>query len=288
VGVTIIAGFKAKDGVVVCADTQETRGKSKRNVPKVVFQPSAFSHGCDADLVAAFCGAGEGPLIDKLIAKAWKDAKSGSDLDDVCQKIEDSITSEYQGLMDIYSAGFIPDFHIIYGIKKGGKSKLFYAAGPIVVEKADYATAGEGADLAGYLIGRFGTQSPAALSRCVVIAAYILEQAKQNVQFCGGESHVAILNDKGLSGIAGSTEIDAITQTLNLADSSMGSLLMQVADFTADETSLEKRKNRVMSLLNHYRELGKKKLEGDLSHKAALDALAGRQIVERQLWSYVS
>jgi hypothetical protein len=61
---------------------------------------------------------------------------------------------------DIYSAGFIPDFHIIYGIKKGGKSKLFYAAGPIVVEKADYATAGEGADLAGYLIGRFGTQSP--------------------------------------------------------------------------------------------------------------------------------
>jgi hypothetical protein len=87
-------------------------------------------------------------------------------------------------------------------------------------------------------------------------------------------------SDKGLSGIAGSTEIDAITQTLNLADSSMGSLLMQVADFTADETSLEKRKNRVMSLLNHYRELGKKKLEGDLSLKAALDALAGRQIVK--------
>jgi hypothetical protein len=37
---TIIAGFRCQDGIVVCADTQETFGSAKRNVPKLV-----FSHG---------------------------------------------------------------------------------------------------------------------------------------------------------------------------------------------------------------------------------------------------
>jgi 20S proteasome alpha/beta subunit len=38
--VTIVAGFKTIDGIVLCADTQETIGGiSKRNVPKLRFEP---------------------------------------------------------------------------------------------------------------------------------------------------------------------------------------------------------------------------------------------------------
>ena len=37
IAVTIIAGFRCQDGVVICADTQETSGSAKRNVPKLEF-----------------------------------------------------------------------------------------------------------------------------------------------------------------------------------------------------------------------------------------------------------
>jgi hypothetical protein len=71
--VTIVAGFKSYEGVVLCADTQETVLHSKRHVPKLRFEPDSLAksvkewRGEKDDLAAAFCGAGDGPFIDKLI-----------------------------------------------------------------------------------------------------------------------------------------------------------------------------------------------------------------------------
>lgn len=68
---TIIAGFRCQDGIVVCADTQETSGPAKRNVPKLVFSRGpTLSAGQDKminhDLALAMCGAGDGPFVDKV------------------------------------------------------------------------------------------------------------------------------------------------------------------------------------------------------------------------------
>ena len=42
--VTIVAGFRSYQGIVLCADTQETVANiSKRNVPKLIFQPSVYA-----------------------------------------------------------------------------------------------------------------------------------------------------------------------------------------------------------------------------------------------------
>lgn len=70
-----IAGFKCQDGIVVCADTQETLGSAKRNVPKL-----EFTHGptwsaeqnkmINHDLVLTMCGAGDGPFVDKVASYA--------------------------------------------------------------------------------------------------------------------------------------------------------------------------------------------------------------------------
>src|SRR6266404_5629863 len=61
--VTIIAGFKGYDGIVLCADTQETVQGFKRKVPKLRVEPAKVG----GDLAVAFCGAGHGPFIDKVV-----------------------------------------------------------------------------------------------------------------------------------------------------------------------------------------------------------------------------
>jgi hypothetical protein len=86
--VTIVAGFKSGDGVVLCADTQETAGNlAKRNVPKLRFEPSSsyailqriLSGEKDEGLAVAFCGATDnGPFLDMLIDEAWKATKEST------------------------------------------------------------------------------------------------------------------------------------------------------------------------------------------------------------------
>ncbi len=82
--VTIIAGFKGYDGVILCADTQETVQGFKRKVPKLRVEPEKGG----GDLAVAFCGAGHGPFIDKVVERAWKDAQIAGSLDDACAEIE--------------------------------------------------------------------------------------------------------------------------------------------------------------------------------------------------------
>ena len=91
--VTIIAGFKCDEGVVICADTQESveGSPSKRHVPKLRFEPSGQYHSGD-DVAAAFCGSGNGPFIDKLIENAWQEAQTATNLDEACNEIEESLT----------------------------------------------------------------------------------------------------------------------------------------------------------------------------------------------------
>ena len=88
---TIIAGFKCYEGIVICADTQETSEHAKGYTPKLVFEPAEHDDGSTDNLAAAFCGAGDGPYVDKLIANAWEAAQAATSLDEVCADIEASI-----------------------------------------------------------------------------------------------------------------------------------------------------------------------------------------------------
>src|SRR5487761_187392 len=103
--VTIIAGFKGYDGIVLCADTQETIAGFKRKVPKLRVEPG--KHG--ADLAVAFCGAGHGPFIDKVVNLAWRDVQTATSLDDACYEIEKSIKATHREFGRIYQPGSLPE-----------------------------------------------------------------------------------------------------------------------------------------------------------------------------------
>ncbi len=130
--VTIVAGFKCVDGIVICADTQETVNKiSKRSVPKLRFEPSGLEGalltlGTPNPLAVAFCGAtDDGVFLDMLIDKAWKAAESATSLAEACESIEESIKETYKEYGSIYQTGYCPTAEIIYGVKMDNDSKLF-------------------------------------------------------------------------------------------------------------------------------------------------------------------
>lgn len=257
--VTIIAGFKAGDGIIVCADTQETIAHiSKRNVPKVRFEPDSFhSHLLReglGDLAVAFCGAANnGPFIDKIVDTAWKNAQMSTSLDQACQTIEESIKRTYEEFGLIYQAGYCPEAELLYGVKMAGASRLFSALGPVVVEKDAYSTGGAGYYMADFLASRMYSKS-LTVHQCAILAAYILFQAKEHVDGCGGESHIAVLRHEGQCGMAGRELVEKITQVLKYADQSVGQIILEMADAHVDQEKFKADGMQMVDVLTLLRE----------------------------------
>jgi len=107
---TIIAGFLSPDGVVICADTQETVGQTaKRHVPKLVFQPQYKGYGSEENFIAVFCRAGDGALVHRLVANAWRGAKGSKNLDEACAAIQQSVEYTYEDYGKIFQPGYCPN-----------------------------------------------------------------------------------------------------------------------------------------------------------------------------------
>lgn len=260
---TIIAGFKSWEGVVICADTQETTEHSKRSLPKLIFEPRERSHGSTDDLAAAFCGSTNvGPFVDKLILNAWESAQMASSLDEASEEIEKSIKATYREFGKIYQPGYCPSAELIYGVKMHGSSKLFNAYGPIVTEKERYHSSGVGYYMADFLTSRMRMDG-LNLRQCVILAAYILFQAKEHVEGCGGDSHIAVLRDSGPSGLVDWKRVETLTEVLKESDKEIGELILKIADIQAEDGEIKEdaadavdllltlRKNHIESLREH-------------------------------------
>ncbi len=241
---TIIAGFKGHDGIVLCADTQETIGISKRKISKLRVEPSINQ----SELGVAFCGAGDnGPFIDKTVDLAWKQAQSATSLDTACEEIERSIKKTYREFGRIYQSGACPEAELIYGVKMQGMSKLFHAYGPII-NSAVYYSAGVGQYLADFLAFRM-FKDYLDVRQLQIIAAYILFQAKEHVDGCGGDSEIAILRDRGLSGRVDASRIDKISEVISFTDTDLAQALLLCADFGMSNREFRKNIKNMTQML---------------------------------------
>jgi 20S proteasome alpha/beta subunit len=278
---TIVAGFKSVDGIVVCADTQETVGDiSKRNVPKIRFEPGeAFTRmgkilggGADNDLAVAFCGAtNNGPYLDMLVDEAWKSARAATSLSEACDAIKQSIKDTYHEYGSIYQVGYCPTAELIYGVKMDRDSRLFYALGPAVNEKEKYASGGIGSYMADFLASRMNRYG-LTVRQCVIIAAYILFQAKEHVEGCGGDSHIAVLRNDGSSGRMNWKNIETITNLVKTADLQIGEILMHYADLRLNKKEFGTKSHEVLDLLATLRESERKELK---HHDDFWEAMSG-------------
>jgi hypothetical protein len=65
-----------------------------------------------------------------------------------------------------------------------------------------------------------------SVSQTITLAAYILFQCKEHVDGCGGESQIAVLDEKGSSKLVPSLEVNTVTQALKDVDEVLSYLLL--------------------------------------------------------------
>jgi 20S proteasome alpha/beta subunit len=275
--VTIVAGFKTYEGVVLCADTQETSGTAKRRVPKLIFHPEYQTIKMKRDpnyLAAAFCGAGDGAFVDLLVDQSWRSAQHATNLEDASNRIVATIKETYREYGQIYQPGSCPTAELLFGVRMDGDSRLFAATGPLVNEKNGYSSSGIGYYLADFLAARMYKEY-LSLKACVILAAYVLFQAKEHVEGCGGDSHIAVLRNQGISGMVDIKRVEAITKFLQLADSELGDILLAAADLDTNNDKLRKEFAESLHTLETLRDRTREEIDEAAKRFLRLAALLG-------------
>jgi hypothetical protein len=134
------------------------------------------------------------------------------------------------------------------------------------VNEKNYASSGIGYYLADFLAGRMGANGEhgwLTTRQCVVIAAYILFQAREHVEGCGGNSHIAVLRESESSGMVDFRLVEHVTEYLKLADGFMGEMLRETADFSMTDSTLTERIESLIGTIKFVRDEEMSKLKED-------------------------
>ena len=219
--VTIAAGYHCAEGIVLCADTEETvQDYIKRDVHKIIQYPDAWDYKPE-NHCCLFAGAGDGPLIDSLALKMWNGVKGlqSPSLDDIASGIEDVLIREYQKLVLSFHKEDMPQAHFLIAIRSAAEKgvELLEATGPVIKRQVPYGAIGYGLSLHTYLASRM-LYPKTGLKFTTNVMTYMLDQVKTHVMHCGGETHLYTLNYEGECRFYSAQEIQAKTEALREID----------------------------------------------------------------------
>jgi hypothetical protein len=189
---TIAAGFPCKDGLVICADTQETiPGYVKTDTEKMrVIQSPLFN--------MVFAGAGDSDLIEMTV----------QEMDIALTR--DKVSAEWDirktlktVLLDVFHNHILPDPDILpedrpellIALQYDAATLLYKTKGTKFRQLYSAECVGRGVILAKSLTAQlFDSGMP--LSQGSLVALYVLRQTKRWVDGCGGNSDVLLLSDR--------------------------------------------------------------------------------------------
>ncbi len=203
---TIAVGFRCVDGIMLCADTQETIGGFlKKKTTKIDVRGSsvypfgsASVPGEMARPCAVFAGAAEdAAFLDSLIDKLWAamEPKGKEGIEAMIDAAEDALLARYGALLPLYPSGF-PDTAILVGIWANDDCELIKISGPILNRRIGLEAIGIGTYLATYITGRL-VYPKSWLSLSVPVGMYVIDQAKLYVDGCSGETQMTVIRANG-------------------------------------------------------------------------------------------
>jgi hypothetical protein len=129
---------------------------------------------------------------------------------------------------------------------------MFSADGPIVNEKQEYEAWGAGYYMADFLKKRMYSNS-LNIRQCAILAAYVIFQAKEHVDGCGGETHIAVLRNDGTSGLFDRHHIEELTEMLGWQDEVLAHFLVYASDTETDSKEFNRKADLLMDLIASIR-----------------------------------
>jgi hypothetical protein len=191
---TICAAMPCTDGIVLCADTLEAVGAVHRSVNKLVELPIVSD-----DVQAIAVSATEDGVFSDALLEKISDRLNRSDGTFASAKdaIEDATLEYCSSIWRVLdSSQTKPTAEILIGLRTVDDLRLLHVATPTVriIETPEFI--GYGRELAIYKAGQYGLKNMRAETAAPIIA-YIVDVVKNNVNFCGRPTSLAILHTNG-------------------------------------------------------------------------------------------
>lgn len=238
---TIAAGFYCADGLVLCADTQESiTGYAKVNTQKMTqLQNSVFN--------MVFTGAGDSGLIDMTVqlmdeSLILKKPTAAMQIEEV---LRESLVDTFNRHIAPWSQfpteerPSTPD--LLIGLQFPAGTLLYRANGTTFQRVRESQCVGTGVVLANSLIAKL-FDSSMSIAQGWLIALYILHQAKTWVDGCGGNSDILLLSnqDRKITRIP-TTDVTQMEQHFAEFDIYVRPVFLSAADQNISQTQFDER-----------------------------------------------
>lgn len=192
---TLIVAMKCVNGVVVCADTQETYGGYRVSVNKIA--------PVDAGKYQVVIGgAGLGGLIDAFaddFVDAVNDWPKGLDEKAIKIRIRNLLREFHKQEVSLHPAqDKILDFIICVKAKQSSDTFLWQTDGPGVLSVQTYALIGWEIPLYKHELGRL-YQPDLRIEKGVAIGIFLFSLAKATSNYIGGDTQVIIVDKNGMA-----------------------------------------------------------------------------------------
>ena len=204
---TIAAGLVCEDGIVLCADSQESAGQFKWPVEKLTFTQK-FGY----PVIVA--GAGFGPAIDNASQRILARLEGGYDSPDAnVDHIQTILRDIHENDLENHPLGKeVTEFQLLIAFYvKGYGAYLYHTSGSLVNRVKYFQVIGSGA-IVNYFAHSLYRKNPfnrpdIGLSEGKTLAAYLAYLAKTQLSTVGGRSVLLALDGKGEIGYASEWEI---------------------------------------------------------------------------------
>jgi hypothetical protein len=240
---TIVAGFRCTNGIVMCSDTEYSHGESHKTYGTKIahFVKPHFSFVLSAAGNPGFMERVFDEFADKLETAIPNTMKETTDI------FEDV-------LRDLYQKHIFPipnwekidaDAQFLVAIRTpDGKQDLLGSSITILSKAGEYECKGAGADV-GMAVIDMAAYPSLSVAEAVILSIHALERVKTIAAYCGGASTVIIQEPTGITREKKFRDISEIEKSLRDLQAEITPLLLSWADESLPEEQFRERLDRV-------------------------------------------
>ena len=239
--VTLIAAFRCRDGVVLCADEQETVGDIRVAVNKLKPEDAG------ANYQLAIAGSGNSDLIDGFAYKLKLDV-AGWDVDAderlVYGYLQSAVQDYHENEVKYYPADSADDKlnHFLVCIRPNNRSDIFLweLRGTAIVPVADYTLMGVTASIYQHELKRlYPDKEKIDRAQAMTLAVHLFSLAKATSNYIGGQTRIVFVGPDGMD-LRPSEDVAKIEQRIDEINRSLGSIMLEMANLEGSEVRVEK------------------------------------------------
>lgn len=272
---TIAAGFRCLDGIVLCADTEHTVGETlKLSRAKIFRIPQSRSNEKYALVIA---GAGDSDFVNMTVQKIGRglEIRTNPVLQDIHEVVEETVLEVYGRHihLDPTEPRYKPVVDLLIAVWTPSAMDFFKTSSTAVSRVARYDCIGTGTTLASYLCETL-LYDALPLKYGLLLAIHLLKQTKKYAPYCGGESNIAILQDNGEASVFTTADILDKELWVETFEAAVCPLRYESADVEISDHQWQEALGKFSEKINAFRSMEKEfeKFRGAKHHPRYKDA----------------